>query len=96
MNIPKEVKIGGHIYSCGLKENLSRDESRHGQSCGNALEIEIDASIPHENKESALIHEVLEQINYRYELRLEHSKITILETALYALIKDNPGIFKEW
>lgn len=95
MNIPKAVKIAGCWYGCELNDNLCRDNSCIGMSCGNNQQIVIDGSIPKENQESTLIHEVLEQINYRYELDLEHRTITTLETALYAFIKDNPDIFKQ-
>lgn len=94
MQIPTKVKIGGHAYECELVSNLARDDDALGRSCGNALRIEIDDSISHENKESTLLHEILEQINYRYGLRLEHNQIKILETALYQIIKDNPEVFR--
>ena len=93
MQIPKKVKIGGYIYDCMLVSNLTRDSDTLGRSCGNTLRIEIDDSIPHENKVSTLLHEILEQINFRYELCLEHKQITILESTLYQVIKDNPEIF---
>lgn len=93
MQIPKKVKIGGYIYDCMLVPNLTRDNDALGCSCGNSLRIEIEESLPHENKESTLLHEILEQINFRYELCLEHKQITILEATLYQVIKDNPEIF---
>ncbi len=94
MRIPDKVKIGGHEYSCKVVPCLGRDYGADGRSCGNSLEIEIEETLPQQNKESVLIHEILEQINYRYELNLPHEKITILETALYQVIRDNPEIFK--
>ena len=94
MDIPKTIKIGGHLYSCKVESNFCRDGMGLGNSCGNALTIKIDDSVLVQNQESTLLHEILEQIDYRYELRLEHRDITILETALYQVIKDNPGIFR--
>lgn len=94
MKIPDKVKIGSHIYTCGYSDNLTRDSDALGQSCGNALEIRVDAAIPRSNQESAFLHEVLEQINYRYELRLEHRTITVLETSLYQVMRDNPEAVK--
>lgn len=94
MKIPEKVKIGGHEYTCKTAPFLGRDHSASGRSCGNSLEIEIEETLPQQNKESTLIHEILEQINYRYELDLPHEKISILETALYQVIRDNPDIVK--
>lgn len=94
MEIPKKVKIGSHIYECKYDDKLSRDSNRMGNSCGNSLEMTIDPTLPRQNQESTLLHEILEQIDYRYELNLEHDKITVLETALYQVIKDNPEVMK--
>lgn len=89
MRIPETIKIGGLIYKCIEVENLSRDKNANGASCGNGLYIEIDKSLPEQLKESVLLHEILEQINYIYELELDHKTITTLEAALYQVFKDN-------
>ena len=94
MEIPEKVKIGGHEYTCKTVPCLGRDHSANGRSCGNSLEIEIEETLPQQNKESTLIHEILEQINYRHELDLPHEKISILETALYQIMRDNPQTVK--
>lgn len=94
MKLPNIIKIGGHVYSVSSSNTLARDNDAHGSSCGNALEITIDTTIPEQNQESALLHEILEQINYRYELRLEHRQITILESALYQVLRDNDLNFR--
>ncbi len=92
--IPETIKIGGHIYDCAASDKITRDSNSLGNSCGNALEIKIDSTIPHQNQQSTLLHEILEQISYRYELCLEHSKITVLETALFQVMQDNPEAMK--
>lgn len=95
MNIPEKIKIGGTVYEVSEDTTLARDSSAMGMSCGNNCRIIIDNSLPKQNQESTLIHEVIEQINFKFELSLEHYKITTLEAALYQVIKDNPGIFKD-
>lgn len=94
MKMPDKVKIGGHVYDCEMFSDLTRDSGALGCSCGNALRIRIDNSIPRENQESVLLHEIIEQINYRYELGLEHKQITTLETALYQVMVDNPEVVR--
>jgi len=93
MVLPDTIRLGGYTYAVKLKAALSRDEGALAHSCGNALEIEIDSTIPEQNQESALLHEIIEQINYRYELKLRHSQITTLETALYQVLRDHPDLF---
>ncbi len=89
MELPATIKIGGHIYRVSTSNTMARDSDAYGSSCGNALEIIIDTTVPEQNQQSALLHEILEQINYRYELGLEHWQITILESALYQVLRDN-------
>jgi hypothetical protein len=55
--------------------------------------IHIDNSIFREQQESALIHEIIEQIDCINQLGLEHGQICVLESMLYQVIKDNAGIF---
>ncbi|MFT9493405.1 hypothetical protein [Anaerosolibacter sp.] len=94
MGIPKEIKIGGYDYTVSMENSLSRDNNAFGMSCGNAQTIKIDATLPKQNQESTLLHEIIEQINFRYELRLPHEQITILESALYQVLKDNKLSFE--
>lgn len=95
MNIPNKIKIGGHIYTVNYTENLARDRDRIGESCADKLSIDIDKSLPQSMKESVFIHEILEQFNFVYNVGLEHKQIYDLETAIYALVKDNPSVFNE-
>jgi len=83
------IKIGGCKYSVNFVDDLARDADAQGRSCGNALWIEVDSNLPKQNQESTIIHEILEQINYRYNIGLEHHQICLLETSIYQVIKDN-------
>ena len=47
-----------------------------------------------ENK--VLLHEIIEAINFDYELKLEHQKITILESTLYQVIIDNQELIESF
>lgn len=89
MDIPNKIKIGGFNYNCKEEENLIRDNGNLGESCSNALTIKVDESLPLQQKESTLLHEIIEQINSNYELNLEHNQICTLETSLYQVYKDN-------
>jgi hypothetical protein len=94
MNIPKEIKIGGLIYNVLEEKNLLRDSSCSGRSCGNLQDIRIEEGISRQFKETTFIHEVLHQIDFVYNIGLEHQQIFQLEAGIYAFIKDNPDIFK--
>ena len=95
MNIPSTVKIGGLLFTVKEKANEIRDNSRSGSSCGNTQQISIDKDISQQFKETTFIHEVLHQLDFVYNIGLEHQQIFQLEAGIYAFIKDNPNMFKE-
>jgi len=87
--LPASLNILGHDYSVTLRENMARDSDRMGQCSSNRLAIEIDPSLPAQNQESVLIHEILEAIDFLLELDLPHVMISQIGTALYQVLKDN-------
>lgn len=93
MNIEK-IKIGGINYKLKQMDNYARDFGMMGSHCGNSSEIIIDKGLAECRKYKTIIHEILEAINFEYELDLDHNKITTLETSLYAVIKDNKDLIQ--
>jgi len=47
-----------------------------------------------EHAKCVLIHEIIEAINYRLELKLDHNIITSLESSLFAVLIDNPDLLR--
>ena len=47
----------------------------------------INNEYPKESMESTLIHEIVEAIDFTYNLELDHHKICVLESGLYQAIK---------
>lgn len=89
MNIPDILKIGPHIYSVSFRENITRDRGALGESCLNGLWISIDNSCPESQQEETLIHEIIEQIDSQYDLKLNHQTISTISNAFYQVLKDN-------
>jgi hypothetical protein len=95
MHIPDKVKIGGLHYEVKEEKNLIRDNKASGISCGNEQVIKLDTDISDQLKETTFIHEVLHQIDFVYNIGLEHQQIFQLEAGIYAFLKDNPNVIKE-
>lgn len=91
-----KIKIGGFDYKFGEVKNLARDEEALGNSCYNALTINIDDGVDKSIKAATIIHEIIEQIDSINELDLEHNKITTLANSLYEVIIDNPKMIEEY
>lgn len=89
----KNIFIGAINYKITEVEGLASNHNALGRQCGNMAAIEIDINIPEKVKRKVLFHEILEAINYEFELNLEHEKITILESSILGCIKQNKEAF---
>ncbi len=95
MQIPERIKIGGHWYRVEWKKNLYRDHDAAGMSNANKLTIDLDPTGEPSHIDEIFWHEIIEQINYRFELNLPHDKISILGAVLHQIVTDNPGLLGE-
>lgn len=91
MNIPKKIKVAGYNMEVVMINDRTSDHGDSSPATFNSRrgKIWIDKAQSREQQESSLIHEILEALDYHYELKLEHRTISILETALYQVLKDN-------
>jgi hypothetical protein len=83
-----KLKIAGLDYEIKLEKYIARDSGALGMHCGNSAIIKVDADLRGSVKQKVLLHEVLEAINYEYELKLEHEKLSVLDSALFEIIKN--------
>ena len=51
--------------------------------------IRIANDIPEDEKIATVLHEIIEALNYYFELNLEHPKIMSLEAGLFQVLKEN-------
>ena len=91
MKIPKKVKIGGHWYKVLLRKNRERQDGSSSLGSENSRfnNIWIDGNQAITQQESTLLHEIIEAINYLNHLSLGEKEISVLETNLYQVLKDN-------
>jgi len=94
--------IGPYPYTVEFVEDLKEGKSVVQGLCDfTTFKISIrtisafdnKSKVPRELLETTFIHEVIEAINYHYELSLKHQNITLLETTLYDTFK-GCGIIK--
>lgn len=85
-----EIKIGGQIFKI-IEKDIEKDESEDASGYVKVAsgKIFINSKMNKDQKDSTLIHEILEAINIMYELKLKHNQISILESTLYQVFKDN-------
>lgn len=91
MKIPKKLKIGGHIVTVKVVDNVANEENTTwaGGWTDSQNLIEIRKAQAQSQKEVTLLHEILHCIN----LQLNHDHVEFLSQALYQVIKDNKLYF---
>jgi hypothetical protein len=91
-----KVKIGGILYKVSKIKDLARDRGHLGECCGNNATIGLDDNLHSDVERKVLLHEIIEAINFEYELELAHNKISTLESSLYQVIMDNKELIKSF
>lgn len=91
MNIPKKLKIGSQTYKVyytdiemkGGNDNLGTTWLKENRIYINNKDCALT------QQEETLFHEIMEAINYMYQIKLEHKDISIISEAYYQVLKDN-------
>ncbi len=96
MRIPDKIKIGAYDYEIKMVDDLHKTNGNGNPATITSKHqiIWIDTTQHIQEQESSLIHEILEAIDYHYAIKLDHDKLSVLETALYQVFKDN-GMFRD-
>lgn len=92
--IENKLKICGMDCEITKVENYARDYNFLGTFCGNDSIIKLDNALKLNIEQKTLLHEIIEAINYQFELDLEHNKISTIESALFWIIKDNKWLLE--
>ena len=95
------IRILGANCRIKYESNLDRgDNFGVFNPQNNLIQIANDSDITEVQKLSVVLHEVIEALNFKLELNLEHNQITGLETGLFQVLMDNPefvgSFLEEW
>ena len=76
--------------------NIGRDEAPLGECHTGGTTIIINAGDnSDEHQKSVVLHEIIEALNYRMELKLKHRQISQLEAGLFSVLVENPWLL-DW
>lgn len=84
-----ELKILGYDYTISVIDSTQYNGSNCGFCDSAKQHIRLSDDLSQDMRNSTLLHEILEALNYHLELKLEHPQITSLEAGLYQTLKDN-------
>ncbi len=82
------MKILGYTYSI-LQSGDGDFLDASGRFHHNSQTIHIASDLSDEQKESTLLHEIIEALNYHLALELKENIIMSLEAGLYQVLNDN-------
>lgn len=90
MTIPKQVKIGGHLYKILITKDPTLLEGALALIDEHLGMIYIDGASPQSVRESALIHEIFHALNGTLgDSELGHALIESLSEQFYQVLSDN-------
>ena len=89
MIIPNKLKFGGHsipIEGHGKKQN---EKQGYYDMTHDFISIVNDMDLSESIIAEIFMHEIIEMINHRYGLELQHKTIIILSETLFSVMRDN-------
>jgi len=85
----KLLKILGYIYTLDASKSIDDMGGNVGFCDLDKKLMRVANDVDKDVRNSTLLHEIIEAINYHLELNLEHHKIMALEVGLHQTLTDN-------
>jgi len=89
----RTIKIGGFQYRLRFVSSHSLD-GKFGQCNFYSTTIDVNAQADPEQQRATIVHEVIEALNYHFELNLKHRQIQSLEHGIHQVLTDNPDLLE--
>jgi hypothetical protein len=95
----KSIKIAGIKYDVNLVTKLGEKEEKKdsgevGCTHPDYTHINISTENSVDHSRCVMVHECVEAINHRYDAKLSHHQVYLIETAIIQLLRDNPDLVK--
>lgn len=95
MQIPTSLRIFGKDYTVEFESRLNSGTNlEYGHIDYNFSKIKINPDYGEQAQQEALIHEIVHGIDDALSLDMGEACVHRFAVGLYAVIKDNPDIFK--
>jgi len=89
MKIPPKIKIGGHLFDVEYQSEEETGYEHSGSKLGWKNKIWLQKDMVQSKKESVLFHEILEELNYQHEFKLDHQVLSSIAEGFYQVLVDN-------
>jgi len=78
----KGLNILGYNYEV-MEDGVTDETAAFGRHHARLQKIQIASDLHPQGKQTTVLHEIIEAINYHLQLELEHSKIMSLEVGIF-------------
>lgn len=99
MKIPKEIKIGGFIWTVDYNEAVSNEGNAFGSTHYRKQRIFLDKNETQQKKEQCLLHEIMHALLWQSgsskrfkDADCEEGVVQALSNGFYQVLKDNKFI----
>ena len=89
MKIPENIKVGGHDIRVEFSDSAHIDALGEYVCARNLIRLKQETESTECNVAECLLHEIIECINAKNDLRMEHTAITVLSEVLFQVLRDN-------
>lgn len=83
------INILGHDYKLLEEEGMFFNTGNYGLHSYPKLEIRYDPDMKVSVYKEAILHEIIEALDYWLNLKLDHHQLTVLSASLYGVINSN-------
>ena len=91
---PATIRILGLTYAIDVVDTAKSGDDTLGTMVPGRARITLCSTNSPEMLASVLVHEIVEALNWRLELKLKHRQISALDAGLTQVLRDNPGLVK--
>jgi len=88
MKIPKQIKVGGHIIKVERHKENENDNLGFYTSFHEIVSVRDDLPIGSKATE-VFLHEILEVIKMKYDIKIDHKDLNIVSEILFAIMREN-------
>jgi len=95
MQIPEKIKLGGHIIKIEFADTAHIDDRGEFRNYHNLIRLEREQDTPEDNVAECFLHEIMEAIVRKNNLKIDHTHLTVLSEMLFAVIRENNLDFRK-
>jgi len=89
MEIPKSLKIGGHVITIQLHDSQTIGGQGEYNSYYQLIRLRDGSDIAEDIIAETLLHEIVEAVRHQNNLNIDHTHLTVLSESLFAVIRNN-------